>query len=143
MQPILYINVLVLLLPGAIGQGCAAGSFGTSPSCQTCGVGKWSPAGATVCTDCIAGTYALLANQTSIQGCFQCPAGTSSAEGMTTCTTCLAGTWSEQLAATCTKCSAGTYSAVGGATSVSTCTSCLEGTYSAEEIGRASCRERV
>jgi hypothetical protein len=107
--------------------------------------GKYSAAGASVCTNCAAGKFFGLPAQTS-DVCTNCVAGTYSAAGASVCTNCAAGKFfglPAQTSDVCTSCVAGTYAAAGASVctvcgagkyssaGASICTDCPAGTYSA------------
>ena len=81
--------------------------------------------------------------------CLDCDAGKNAAQlGQHTCTVCVRGKYmlvlgSSTQEADCKNCVAGTYSNTEGAVGISVCTNCASGKNTVNEIGRASCRERV
>eukprot|EP00727_Mastigamoeba_balamuthi_P011417 m51a1_g6899 putative protein serine threonine (2757) ;mRNA; r:30336-39570 len=127
---------------------CPAGTS-SQWNCAPCQTGFISPAGATDCTSCAAGTYAApnasvclacpdgqisaaaSASCTKCQvgryttthlSCSLCPAGQSSPLGASSCSPCPLGTY--ELARVCTPCPRGQISTSAGSTS---CTSCSTG----------------
>jgi hypothetical protein len=62
---------------------CAAGLTGPAGSCVVCAAGKYSAAGASVCTDCDAGKFQAAAGSS---GCTECELGTeTSSSGSVSC----------------------------------------------------------
>ena len=108
-------------------------------------------AGASTCTDCLAGTFSTAMGASSKATCDECLAGKFSAENGTTqcedcvagkhstlfgsssnssCTDCDAGKFAAASATTCTQCAAtGKTTPAAGATSVADCTLCVAGKF--------------
>ncbi len=99
---------------------------GTECSCTACPAGASSPAGATVCVTCGAGTYWSAAEAAALADVRPFDGG-----GATACVACGAGTYSALTSASvCTTCPAGTYSLATGATNSTACVPCGAGAYS-------------
>jgi len=116
---------------------CAAGTFQLAAGipCAGCPAGKEAPsAGATACTDCLAGTYA---SQEATAECLACPDGfTSPGAGATSCDACGPGSFAAGGASACLPCAPGTFSSSPAAS----CPPCPLGTY-APAWGATSCED--
>lgn len=117
---------------------CSAGKFSaatgqsTSATCQNCPAGQYSVAGATVCTNCAANSYASLTGSST---CSTCPALSSSPPGSSAVTQCTCNAGSSGPAGgpcTINDCVAGTTGPPGS------CTACVAGTYK-DTAGAQTC----
>jgi hypothetical protein len=118
------------------GYACAAGS--TSPTAATCPTGRYSLAGADVCTQCEAGRFGATTALPSAVCSGLCAPGQWSGLGVTACSPCSGGYYGSggSTSTTCTGlCEAG-YSCPAGS-SVSTASICPTGQWSA--AGAALC----
>ena len=72
---------------------CPTGSYCASGGQPVvCPIGKYSTAGASICTNCAAGSFA---NVTALSACYPCPVNTvQTAPGKSSCTACPSGTTS-------------------------------------------------
>jgi hypothetical protein len=120
---------------------CEVGSYqsseGATNACFPCPPGSYSSSvSATVCTDCSAGLFSLVAGSNSSADCIHCTAGQyASSTGTSVCSTCIPGTFSPaEGASECNNCEAGYYGATSGNTA---CAACEPGSFS--EAGAVSC----
>jgi WD40 repeat protein len=132
-------DALAYLTPCQAGKYSAAGAS----VCSDCEAGKYSAtAASTVCTNCASGTY----SGSTASTCTSCPTLSNSLAGSTNCeciaghtgsnggpcTACAAGKYKSAVGTgTCADCGAGTYSETQGATTANTCLNCAAGKYSA------------
>jgi len=92
---------------------CNPGTAATSPgltTCSTCGLGRYASS-ASVCTNCLAGTYWDQAN-TPNTACLNCTVGTfASSSASSNCSDCSAGKFQDATSqSTCKQCGAGKFS---------------------------------
>ena len=119
--------------------------------CQTCVAGKYSDAGETSCTACLAGTVAAVSASAACAACATgksqglaaqaecnvCEAGKEAPRtGMSACDDCLAGKYALAGADVCEDCEAGTYNTKPA---LGYCNDCLEDTFS--QPGSTVCDE--
>jgi alpha-tubulin suppressor-like RCC1 family protein len=122
-------------------RDCVKGTYSFNPntvngfgatSCLPCGAGKYSPAGASECSNCSAGTFGSNTNATS---CLLCEAGTYSSQlASTYCKDCVAGLSSIFNSSSCAVCPAGSFSTGKS----KNCSDCGPGRYSAYD-GSPNC----
>eukprot|EP00960_Hanusia_phi_P060096 764404-Hanusia_phi.AAC.3 len=109
---------------------CPPGTFSKQGGeCFACDWGKYSSAGATVCTSCEAGKFRYWMEGSV---CNDCPIGKFSlqtgARWPDVCTDCRPGTYSNTSgSSTCSECEAGKFSTTAGAASIDACSLCPVG----------------
>jgi len=110
-------------------ESCPLGSFSPAGACELCPTGK-AGGGAVACTDCAAGKYADVKGTTAVALCKSCPAGKYAASAAPLCTACPTGrqisTTGSTLLADCVLCVAGKYASQAGA---ATCKACPKGRF--------------
>jgi len=131
-------------------KNCSAGTYSISDGssdCEVCSEGKYSYEGLTICSSCVAGTYASDVSGNGVQSgavmckdcpvntysesaqstqCEDCDVGWASLPGSNECTECLEGTYAMSTGL-CEPCAAGKYSQSSASTS---CTPCAAGKFS-------------
>ncbi|GMH57924.1 hypothetical protein TrST_g5907 [Triparma strigata] len=115
---------------------CQSGKYtsasSSKESCLVCPAGKkQAAAGQSSCQDCGAGTY----SDAGATSCLNCPTGRFSADtganNIDLCADCPAGKWNGNLGrAVCTNCNAGKYSTIVGSSTIDKCQSCPRGAFS-------------
>ena len=122
----------------SVPSNCVPGYFSValgSASCTPCGTGSISSSGATTCTDCDAGKFALTLSvcQTCNPGqfaaypgqfsCSSCPPGRfADVAGLSVCNPCVAGKYQASwLSTSCVNCGAGFYSSANASAACDAC----------------------
>ena len=121
--------------PGAFNSSfcvsCPRDTYQDKPgrtACKPCSTTATSNGGATICTECAAGTY-----MNASKHCVICPSGFTSTYGASQCEPCGPGTHANAPGTACLLCGEGKYSSASRQTSPDTCTACPAGTYSGSE----------
>lgn len=115
--------------PCSAGYACPAGS--PTATASSCAVGKYSEAGASLCTDCPEGTYGAVQGLATPLCTGLCAAGYACAPGSTNATAaaCAQGKYSLAGAAACTSCPAGSYGETAALNTSACSGQCTAGYY--------------